>query len=421
MNLLERYCMSTGNVVVRDSSGKPGIFVRHPKMKSIDFDSSLPDHTHPAFVVGEDEDPAILIGKYLNSIITENGSLYSLPNAIPDLATGNDSQILSRIRSVSGKISGLTIADFGFIVLLSQKYPDKFAQLSGNTAFGFGPVKYGQNANTSKIYKFGESVQVNAIKVYAGIEYKCLIAHTTSKALLPTDHPDYWEKLTRVGGVWSGAKYNVDDATYGDLPATTLTGSGPLNWYMFSDISMEADLCSNTTCALFGIMLNGAEINILPNNNAADPEVDLSDSSAEWKAILPHSNNNGYDLVAPGTSGTLKIANVNNKATYVARDLQSGEYKSGLFGTKFNAVEIEVASLPYVPYILYELGLLPLPGKTISGTYNFGTVQGAKRTLMFGNHFGNIGVAPSFTLWAKGATSSYSGSVGTRSRARETA
>ena len=45
------------NVVKYDAQGNPSIFVRFPKMKSSDLDASLPDHTHPAFIInGQEQD-----------------------------------------------------------------------------------------------------------------------------------------------------------------------------------------------------------------------------------------------------------------------------------------------------------------------------------------------------------------------------
>ena len=53
---LELYAESMNNVVLRDANGNPSIFVRHPKQLSSEFDASLPEHVHPAFIVNNPTD-----------------------------------------------------------------------------------------------------------------------------------------------------------------------------------------------------------------------------------------------------------------------------------------------------------------------------------------------------------------------------
>ena len=84
---LEFLARQFGNVVKYDENGNPSIFVKFPKMKSSDLDASLPDHTHPAFIINGVEQDYILIGKYKATSLTGSGSdgktLYSLPNMPP--------------------------------------------------------------------------------------------------------------------------------------------------------------------------------------------------------------------------------------------------------------------------------------------------------------------------------------------------
>lgn len=64
---LEKFYDAFGNIVLRDNNGNPSIFVKHPKVNSSFFDSSLPNSPHPSFVINNEVDDAVLIGKYLNS------------------------------------------------------------------------------------------------------------------------------------------------------------------------------------------------------------------------------------------------------------------------------------------------------------------------------------------------------------------
>ena len=74
---LELLARQYGNVVQYDVDGNPSIFCKFPKMKSSDLDASLPDHTHPAFVINSKEEDNILIGKYMSSELESGGTQYS--------------------------------------------------------------------------------------------------------------------------------------------------------------------------------------------------------------------------------------------------------------------------------------------------------------------------------------------------------
>ncbi len=80
------------------------------------------------------------------------------------------------------------------------------------------------------------------------------------------------------------------------------TGSGPASWRHNGLPHGIADLTGNTAEWLGGLRLNEGEIQILPNNDAADNTKSQSADSAHWRAI---SASDGA-LVAPGTAGTLK-------------------------------------------------------------------------------------------------------------------
>ena len=108
------------NVVLYDANGNPSIFVRFPKMKSIELDASLPDHTHPAFITNGVEQSELLIGKYKACELAADGTLYSLPNMPPRVSLGAD-PFLTRLRAFGGGVSGKTVADSGFLLLLAAK------------------------------------------------------------------------------------------------------------------------------------------------------------------------------------------------------------------------------------------------------------------------------------------------------------
>lgn len=351
---LKYLCDTYGNEVLYDADGKPSIFVRHPKMKSSEFDPILPNHTHPAFIVGNTEDDTVLIGKYMSSELTANGTQYSLPNMPPRVTITHDAA-LEKMRAFGGRVSGLTIADHGLLVLLAHKL---------GISASHGNNNYSADYRAGTHYTLNAAVTAGTKRIFRGWEYECLVDHTTSANLLPVNSPGYWEKGKQVGGVPVPTQFKSGNDYSG---YNTLTGSGPIDWYFHDDPAMEADIQGNAAEQVYGFRLVNCEIQILPNNNAADPSANVSASSSDWRAILPHDSDDGYDLVAPGTAGTVHYAWLNSKLTLVARALDDAEFDNISRSTAYKNIAVDSTTLPYVPSILYELGLCPLPSTTVDG------------------------------------------------------
>lgn len=354
---LEFLARQYDNVVKYDADGNPSIFVRFPKMKSSDLDASLPDHTHPAFIINGEEQDEILLGKYTASSLTGSGSdggtLYSLPN-MPPAHSRNADQFLTQIRAFGNGVSGMTVADRGFILLLAQK----------NGWNPGGNSDYGHCYKDATRYELGKSVNVGDKRGYRGWLYECLQAHTTAVELYPDVSPLYWKKLKHIGGV--EAYPTMHDSDQNNL-ILTLTGSGPLDWYLDGTPGSLCDVVGNQFEQDYGYRIVGNELQIIENNNAADPEADLSASSAAWKAILPNASNDGFTLVAPGTAGTLHWNWLNSKITL---DTVVPTYDNEYRGTNFKDFDVNSENLPYIPYIVRELGLFPTTGSTMKG-YNY--------------------------------------------------
>lgn len=354
---LEFLASQYDNVVKYDADGNPSIFVRFPKMKSSDLDASLPDHTHPAFIINGEEQDEILLGKYTASSLTGSGSdggtLYSLPN-MPPAHTRTADAFLTQLRAFGSGVSGMTVADRGFILLLAQK----------NGWNPGGNSDYGHCYKDATRYELGKSVNVGDKRGYRGWLYECLQAHTTAVELYPDVSPLYWKKLKHIGGV--EAYPTMHDSGQNNL-ILTLTGSGPLDWYLDGTPGSLCDIVGNQFEQDYGYRLVGNEPQIIENNNAADPEADLSANSAAWKAILPNASDDGFTLVAPGTPGTLHWNWLNNKITL---DTAIPTYDNEYRGTSFKDLAVNSTNLPHIPYIVRELGLFPTTGSTMKG-YNY--------------------------------------------------
>lgn len=340
---LEFLAKKYGNVVKYDADGNvAGVFVKFPKMKSSDLVAGLPEHTHPAFIINGVEQDYILLGKYKGG---ENGvtggALVSMPNINPARSLGAD-QSLSRMKLAGPGITGMTCADGGFIKLLAQKmgWAPK-----GNTAWG-------QSHKDAIAWEAAKAITVGTERAYNGYIYKCLIAHTTSAELRPDIAPTYWRRGKFVGGT---SNDGTPDAAH-QTGYRTLNGTGPLDWYLGSDPALLADIIGSSLEQQYGYRLYDCELQILENNNAADPDADLSASSAAWKAILPNNSDDGYTLVAPGTTGTLHWNWLNSKITL---DTQCDDLTVGAKGQSFTTLAVNSERLPYIPHIVKELGLFP--------------------------------------------------------------
>ena len=340
---LEFLAKKYGNVVKYDSDGNvAGIFVKFPKMKSSDLVAGLPEHTHPAFIINGIEKDYILLGKYKggeNGV--SNGAILSLPNIMPVRSLGAD-QCLSRMKQAGPGITGMTVADYGFIKLLAQK----------EGWVPHGNTHWGADYRDGLAWSARGVVSKDQVRVYEGWNYTCLIAHTTAAELKPDIAPTYWQKGKLIGGI---SQDNAKDALK-QTGYRTLNGTGPIDWYLGKDPANLADIIGSSLEQQYGLRYVNCEMQILENNNAADPDADFSASSAAWKAILPNQSDDGYTLVAPGTAGTLHWTWQNGKLTL---DTVEPEFDNQYRGTKFNNLAYNATNLPYIPSIVKELGLFP--------------------------------------------------------------
>lgn len=354
---LEFLARQYDNVIKYDENGNPSIFVKFPKMKSIDLDSSLPDHTHPAFIINGQEQDFILLGKYKACALTGNGSdgstLYSLPNMPPAHSRTAD-QFLSQIRAFGGGVSGMTVADRGFLLLLAQK----------NGWNPGGNSDYGHCYRDATRYTLDQYVNTGDQRGWRGWMYECIKAHTTSTELYPDVSPMYWKRLKRIGGI--EAYPDMHDSGQNNL-ILTLNGSGPLDWYLDGTPGSLCDIVGNQSEQDYGYRIVGGELQIIENNNAASPEIDMGVDSAAWKAILPNTGDDGYTLVAPGTIGSLHWTWENDKITL---DTVVPSYDNESYSIKFNDLAYNSMRLPYIPCIVRELGLFPTTGSQMSGYHN---------------------------------------------------
>lgn len=337
---VEAFAKSQGWVVKYADDGTPNFFFPIPQFKSSDMDSSLPEHIHPMFKINGQYVDRRLIAVYKGGDF--NGGAHSIPGVKPLVNLGADA-LLARIKVCGAGFGPKTVADSGGILLWARKMG--WSTIKGNN-------QYGADYRDGTRWAAGQSITVGMQRVWNGVLYTALVAHTTADENRPDTSAFYWKEEYRVGGVMAPNGEN------------TMTGSGPASWRLGNKPNGIDDLTGNTCDQDYGYRIVGQEIQIIEDNNAADPNCDLSASSAAWKAILPNPNDDGYTLVEPGTAGTLKWNYKNNAITL---DTEWDETQTGSKNTLFKDLQVNSEHVPHVPSIMYELGLFPLPGDTTPG------------------------------------------------------
>ena len=112
--------------------------------------------------------------------------------------------------------------------------------------------------------------------------------------------------------------------------------------------------------------LNDGEFQIIPDGDAMKNDCSMAAGSTEWKAIMPDGS-----LVAPGTSGTLKIDGTSATGTpriNTTREVITTDDSDSYFRNQYfkNVVAKEGVD---IPNIMIAAGLAPAEGMTSPGCY----------------------------------------------------
>ena len=199
------------------------------------------------------------------------------------------------------------------------------------------------------------------------------------------------------------------------------TGTGPLTWSHDKTMAGIWDLNGNVSEWQGGIRLVWGELQILANNDAADPDNLQNATSTCWKAI----NASDGSLVDPEchttdpsgvlTGTTVRLDWVNSKWQYsnAITNLQS-DYKGCLFGD----VTCSAAIGDAVKILLRALALLPDEGAAAAdyeGDYMYWNHGVAERCVCRGGDWDDGTIAGLFYLNGSNARSHTSASLGFRS------
>jgi hypothetical protein len=238
------------NAVIFNTPGYPNIMVhiKGETLKELGL-SDTDEHLHPAFNINSTAIPQLYIAKYEATTVVDGETTYAL----------------------------------------SLKGRDPRATVSLDSA-----ILYCENNNP--VSEKGWHLMTNT-------EWAFIAAWCKKNGYWPRGNNSYGRDYVETDERGEPTYWSGEDGKTGRIA----TGSGPRETSAWSHDGTPVgiyDLKGNVAEWVSGLRLVNGEIQIIPNNNAADSSADLSAESVLWQAILQDGS-----LVVPGTADTLKIDN----------------------------------------------------------------------------------------------------------------
>lgn len=320
------------NTVLYDDQGNPSVMVVFPLQTEADLLAGGRNMPAPAFIVNSAIKPQIHISKYQNIVVGSglDARALSLKYQDPKVYIDFDASLAACAQKGEGWHL-MTNAEWAAIALWCKKQ-------------GFWP-----RGNNS----YGKDYAI------------------TSEKGIPSYYYDS-----------SGTKYI----------GRVLTGSGPVAWSHDGTPFGIYDMNGNILEWNGGARTLDGEIQIIPNNDAADNTKDQSATSVEWKAMLQDGT-----LTEPGTADTLKYdfvaAPANGGVLEISTTVQSNpDAYYGYNPFEQTAIEDGIA----VPNLMKLLGLAPIDGDH-GGDRLYVNTSG-ERLPYRGGHWGHTSGAGVFYL-----------------------
>ena len=212
--------------------------------------------------------------------------------------------------------------------------------------------------------------------------------------------------------------YQAIPASISDGKANrVLTGTGPLSWRHNGALDGICDLNGNIWEWTPGIRLVKGELQVIPWNNAADPDVDLSADSAQWKAVKASATSWEDLFITPNgqgtTTGSVKLDYVSSHWQWGTTITSSSDTnRSALFYLTTASGIGDIAKL-----YLQAMALLPednQEGDTYGGDNFYANNAAEERCAFRGGYWSDGSSAGVFSLGFSNPRSGSSSSIGGR-------
>lgn len=205
-----------------------------------------------------------------------------------------------------------------------------------------------------------------------------------------------------------------------DTTCRVATGSGPLTWSHDQSMSGIWDLNGNVAEYQGGLRVVWGELQILANNNAADPDNPQNSTSACWMAInaengtLVEPESKTTDAAATLTGNTVRLDYKDNVWVF-STDItsESSSTRTCLFGDVTTDSTIGDAAMLF----LRALALLPDSGETPNAYENdmaYWNNGAAERVVYRGGSYSSMNNAGLFYVSSSRPRSGYDAAIGFR-------
>lgn len=365
LSMLALKSVCPNNTIEVDDTDLPSVLVYIPAFKNSDVLTGGNDSTHPAFIVNGVQIPGFYYSKYQNvvhAVTNTEGynvtAAYSLPGEDPAHDINFDTA-RARCEAKGHGWHLSTNAEWAAIALWCKK----------NGFMPYGNNNYGKDTRESN--------------------YKAIPLHKYTE-----------NSVTRTGRV--------------------ATGTGPLTWSHDKTLGGIWDLNGNVWEWQAGIRFVWGELQILANNDAADPDNPQNETSVCWKAI----NAADGSLVEPEctvsgsaklSGNTVKLDYVSGKWTYSTTiSSLADQSRSCLFANVTCTAAIGAAT----KVLLRSLALLPDEGTTeasYEGDYYWLNNGVAERCVIRGGGWRNGASAGVFYFYGHNSRARVHWGVGFRS------
>ena len=349
------------NVIKVDDSDLPSVLVYIPKFKNSDVLTGGNSATHPAFIINGSEIPGFYYSKYQNVVHTTK----------------------------------LTDGD----VTAAYSLPGEDPAVS---------INFDTSRARCEAKGAGWHLSTNA-------EWAAIALWCKKNGFLPYGNNNYG-KDTRESN-YKAIPTSTDSGRTGRVA----TGTGPLTWSHDKTLSGIWDMNGNVWEWQGGIRFVWGELQILANNDAADPDNPQNETSVCWKAInaadgsLVEPECHVSDTSAKLSGSTIKLDYVSGAWVYTTTVTSSADQnRSCLFANVTAAAAVGAAA----KVLLRSLALLPDEGATeadYEGDYYWLNNGVAERCVFRGGDWGHGAHAGVFYFDGNNARARVTWTVGFRS------